>query len=85
MRSRGRPYATGYFLEDGVNAAQVLLPKLIPNGACAREQVDLDSLKSRIAHDPRLMNKLSQYGASLDDVVGITASGGTDVRIFVLG
>lgn len=58
---------------------------LSANGAGAMEQVDLDSLKSRIAQDPRLMDKLNQYGASLDDVVGIAASGGTDVRIFVLG
>lgn len=58
---------------------------LSANGAGAMEQVDLDSLKARIAQDPQLMTKLSNYGATLDDVVGITASGDTDVRIYVLG
>jgi hypothetical protein len=66
---------------DTIFASQLLSA----NGASAMQQVDLDSLKSRIAQDPRLMDKLNRYGASLDDVVGITSSGDTDVRIYVLG
>lgn len=49
------------------------------------EQVDLDSLKARIQGNPALLAQLQNYGATLDDVVGITATDETDVTILVRG
>jgi hypothetical protein len=66
---------------DTVFASQLLSV----NGASTMQQVDLDSLKARISQDPRLLEKLERYGASLDDVVGIDSDSQSNVRIFVLG
>ena len=52
-----------------------------PNG----ELVDLGSLKARIMGDQRLLGQLESYGASIDDVIGITGSSETDVTIYVQG
>lgn len=49
------------------------------------EQVDLDSLKARIQGSPALLAQLESYGATLDDVIGITATDETDVTILVRG
>lgn len=49
------------------------------------EAVDLDSLKARIQGNPALLAQLQNYGATLDDVVGITATDETDVTILVRG
>ena len=57
---------------------------LINSGSNA-ELVDLDSLKARIAGNPRLLGQLESYGASIDDVIGITATDETDVKIFIQG
>lgn len=52
-----------------------------PNG----ELVDLGSLKARIMGNQRLLGQLESYGASIDDVIGITGSSETDVTIYVQG
>ena len=49
------------------------------------ELVDLDSLKARIQGDPKLLAQLESYGATIDDVVGITGTSEQDVTIYVLG
>jgi len=49
------------------------------------EQVDLDSLKARIQGSPALLAQLESFGATLDDVVGITGTDETDVTILVQG
>ena len=51
----------------------------------ASEQVDLDSLKARISNNARFMDQLDNYGATLDDVIGINATSETDVTILVRG
>lgn len=56
-----------------------------PNAIPGAEQVDLDSLKARIQGDPKLLAQLEAYGASIDDVVGISGSDETDVTIYVQG
>jgi len=55
------------------------------NGGQMAELVDLDSLKARIQNNPRLLSQLDSYGASIDDVIGITATDETDVKIFIQG
>lgn len=52
-----------------------------PNG----ELVDLDSLKARIQNNPQLLAQLESYGASIDDVVGISGSSEQDLTIYVQG
>lgn len=52
-----------------------------PNG----ELVDLGSLKARLMGNQRLLGQLESYGASIDDVIGITGSSETDVTIYVQG
>jgi hypothetical protein len=49
------------------------------------QEVDLDSLKARIQGSPALLAQLESYGATLDDVVGITGTDATDVTILVQG
>jgi hypothetical protein len=55
------------------------------NSGSGAELVDLGSLKARIANDPKLLGQLESYGASIDDVIGITATDETDVKIFIQG
>ena len=47
--------------------------------------VDIGSLKARIQGDQRLLGQLESYGASIDDVIGITGTSETDVTIYVQG
>lgn len=54
-------------------------------GGLNGDLVDLDSLKARIQGNPMLLSQLESYGASIDDVVGITGSSETDVTIYVQG
>jgi len=49
------------------------------------QEVDLDSLKARIQGSPALLAQLESFGATLDDVVGITGTDPTDVTILVQG
>lgn len=49
------------------------------------ELVDIDSLKARIQGSPSLLAQLESFGATLDDVVGITGTDATDVTILVQG
>ena len=49
------------------------------------EDVDLVSLKARIQNSASLLGQLESYGATLDDVVGISGSDETDVTILVRG
>ena len=49
------------------------------------EDVDLVSLKARIQNNASLLGQLESYGATLDDVVGISGSDETDVTILVRG
>jgi hypothetical protein len=65
-----------------VSAGQSM--NLVDSGQGA-ELVDLDSLKARIAGNAKLLGQLESYGKSIDDVVGISATDETDVRIFVQG
>jgi hypothetical protein len=63
-------------------------PELTPSlssSAESNEAVDLDSLKARIQGNPGLLAQLQNYGATLDDVVGITGTDETDVTILVRG
>ena len=57
----------------------------ISSTAEADEPVDLGSLKAQIQGNPNLLAQLQNYGATLDDVVGITATDETDVTILVRG
>jgi len=54
-------------------------------GGQSGDLVDIGSLKARIMGDQRLLGQLESYGASIDDVIGITASSETDVTIYVQG
>lgn len=58
---------------------------LVRAGVGKFELVDVDSLKARIAQDPKLLMQLEEFGSSLDDVVGITGNNSTDVTILVRG
>ena len=58
---------------------------LSANSGASMEQVDLDSLKAMIEQNPTLLAQLESYGATIDDVVGISASSETDVTIYVQG
>ena len=58
---------------------------LSANSGANMEQVDLDSLKAMIEQNPTLLAQLESYGATIDQVVGISASSETDVTIFVQG
>lgn len=58
---------------------------LSANSGAVTEQVDLDSLKAMIQQNPTLLAQLESYGATIDDVVGISASSETDVTIYVQG
>lgn len=49
------------------------------------DQVDLGSLKARIQGNAKLLAQLDSYGATLDDVIGISGSNETDVTILVQG
>ena len=49
------------------------------------EDVDLVSLKARIQGSASLLAQLESFGATLDDVVGISGSDETDVTILVRG
>jgi hypothetical protein len=51
----------------------------------ASEQVDLDSLKARISNNAKFMDQLQNYGATIDDVIGINATSESDVTILVRG
>ncbi len=55
------------------------------NSGASMEQVDLDSLKALIEQNPTLLAQLESYGATIDQVVGISASSETDVTIYVDG
>jgi hypothetical protein len=55
------------------------------NSGANMEQVDLDSLKALIEQNPTLLAQLESYGATIDQVVGISASSETDVTIYVQG
>lgn len=54
-------------------------------GGPSGELVDLDSLKARIQNSPQLLAQLESYGATIDDVVGISGTSEQDVTIYVQG
>jgi hypothetical protein len=58
---------------------------LSANSGANMEQVDLDSLKALIEQNPTLLAQLESYGATIDQVVGISAGSETDVTIYVQG
>ena len=58
---------------------------VLSGSADGTEQVDLDSLKAGILANPKFVAQLESYGASIDDVIGITATDETDVTILVRG
>ena len=58
---------------------------LSANSGASTEQVDLDSLKAMIEQNPTLLAQLESYGATIDQVVGISASSETDVTIYIDG
>lgn len=64
---------------SGAEAANVM------PGGIRGELVDLDSVKARIQNSPGLLAQLESYGASIDDVIGITGSSEKDVTIYVQG
>lgn len=51
----------------------------------ANDLVDLDSLKAQLQANPKFVAQLESYGASIDDVIGISATDPTDVTILVRG
>jgi hypothetical protein len=55
------------------------------NSGANMEQVDIDSLKAMIEQNPTLLAQLESYGATLDQVVGISASDESDVTIYIQG
>jgi hypothetical protein len=55
------------------------------NNGANMEQVDLDSLKALIQQNPTLLAQLESYGATIDQVVGISASSESDVTIYIDG
>ncbi len=57
---------------------------VMPGGANG-ELVDLGSLKARIQGNPQLLAQLESYGATIDDVIGISGTDSTDVTIYVQG
>lgn len=67
-----------------INASQTLGVRT-GTGPGMTEVVDLGSLKARIEGNAKLLAQLENYGASIDDVVGISGSSESDVTIFVQG
>ncbi len=51
----------------------------------ANDLVDLDSLRAQLQANPRFVAQLESYGATLDDVIGISATDSSDVTILVRG
>ena len=47
--------------------------------------VDIGSLKARIEGNWRLLAQLESYGATIDDVVGITGTDPANVTVFIQG
>jgi len=64
---------------SGPEAANVM-----PGGINA-ELVDIGSLKARILGNVQLLGQLESYGASIDDVVGISGNDATDVTVYIQG
>ncbi len=54
-------------------------------GGIRGELVDLDSVKARVQNSPMLLAQLESYGASIDDIVGITGTSEKDVTLYVRG
>ncbi|WP_423067385.1 hypothetical protein [Devosia sp. CN2-171] len=88
------------FAVDGISATSALSSattlsfQTVPAGdeaavlagtGLASEQVDLDSLKAALQANPKFLAQLESYGASIDDVIGISATDETDVTILVRG
>ena len=68
-----------------VSFQTVSSPSEIVTTADSDGAVDLEALKALIQQKPELLAQLESYGATIDDVVGITATDETDVTIYVLG
>ena len=75
----GSANTVGFETVSGAEAINVM------HGGPGAELVDLGSLKARIAGNARLLGQLESYGKTIDDVVGITATDETDVKIYVRG
>jgi hypothetical protein len=65
--------------------SQAEVPAVVAGSGLATEKVDLDALKALILGNPKFVAQLESYGASIDDVIGITATDETDVTILVRG
>lgn len=59
-------------------------PLLSSNGAMI-ERVDLDSLHARIQQNESVRRQVEAFGASIDDVVGISGSSTSDIILYVRG
>ena len=70
---------------SSVSFQTVSSPSEIVTTADGSEAVDLDALKKLIQQTPKLLAQLESYGATIDDVVGLTGTDETDVTIYVLG
>jgi hypothetical protein len=68
-----------------VSFQTVSSPSEIVTTADGSEAVDIEALKALIQQTPKLLAQLETYGATIDDVVGVTATDETDVTIYVLG
>lgn len=68
-----------------VSFQTVSSPSEIVTSADSDGAVDLEALKALIQQKPELLAQLQSYGATIDDVVGLTATDETDVTIYVLG
>ena len=68
-----------------VSFQTVSSPSEIITSADSDGAVDLEALKALIQQKPELLAQLESYGATIDDVVGVTATDETDVTIYVLG
>jgi hypothetical protein len=88
----GSAYAAQSAMDALTSASTVSFATLSPTelvdaraGNGKFEQVDLESLRARISNDPQILMQLADYGAGIDDVVGISGTSEKDVTVYVRG
>ncbi len=75
----GSATTISFITVSGVEAANVM------PGGINGNLVDIGSLKARIEGNWRLLTQLESYGATIDDVVGITGTDPANVTVFIQG
>lgn len=56
---------------------------LLASNGRVMQQVDLDTLRARVAQNKPVAAQLAAFGASLDDVIGVTGDDSTSVTLYV--